>query len=541
MDNADHSLVAEHFSFTNAAIILTISFAISIIVSFVRAPKYPETIPWVGYGKGWLAAISNTLGGLSNSEKWIQDGYDSYSKNDKSFVLPGGLGSTAEIVIPTSQMQWMLDQPDHILSTNAAHYDLLNGEYVFIKPIILQDPYHEHVVHKNLARNLNTLIPDLNDEICHDVDEMFGMSEEWKEINVFNMFLKIIPKITNRMLVGEPLCRNDEYLDSMAGFTNDVIRGLLIFGLTPKLLHPIIGPVAGLSSKFHFWKASKHSLPLIKQRLDDMRRKDSGDPKYKDWKEPNDFITWTVRTAQAEGRLEECEATRIAMRIMPLNFASIHTTTMTGHGTLLDVLSSDPSVLESLREEATRIYIEEGNQWTKNGLARMYRMDSAIRESQRYSVIAQTLVHRKVLAPEGVTSPDGLHYACGTTLSCPLKAVSFDGELVGGDTKYDAFRYSRPREEYEAKASEDKDTAENLKLRQTGLVTTSVKHYPFGHGRHACPGRFFVSHELKMMFAYLIMNYDIKHLTERPKTRWIGRNSVPAVEACIEVRRRLRA
>lgn len=47
-----------------------------------------------------------------------------------------------------------------------------------------------------------------------------------------------------------------------------------------------------------------------------------------------------------------------------------------------------------------------------------------------------------------------------------------------------------------------------------------------------------MSHELKMIFAHLILNYDVKHLQERPKAFWVGRNMVPPVAAAVEVRRR---
>ena len=40
----------------------------------------------------------------------------------------------------------------------------------------------------------------------------------------------------------------------------------------------------------------------------------------------------------------------------------------------------------------------------------------------------------------------------------------------------------------------------------------------FGYGRHACPGRFFASCEIKMIMAFLIMHYDFKFPSER-KTR----------------------
>lgn len=491
MDNVTHlpnyedGLVAQHLTFRNIVAALASYFVISVTVSFWAAPRYPTSIPWVGYGKGWLAGLLNTFSALKNSKDWLAEGYDKYSKKGKSFVLPASLGAPAETIIPQSQMQWMLEQPDGVLSTSGAHYDLLHGDYSFVKPIILKDPYHEHIIHKNLARNLNAIIPDLSDEVVRDVDEFFGTSGEWKSINVLDSFMRLVPKITNRMLVGEPLCRNTDYLANMLAFTNDVIRGMLLFPLFPQMLHPILGALLSLPPKYHWWRTSKYSLPLIKKRILDISKKDAGDPAYKGWVEPNDFITWSIRTTAAEGRIDEADATRISIRIMPINFASIHTTALTGQSALLDVISADKSVLEELREEASRVFAEEGNKWTKTGVSRLYRMDSAIRESQRFSTISLTFVHRKVTAKEGITSPEGVHFAYGTLLSCPWKGFSSDEDYHSEPDRYDAFRYSREREAYAAKESEARNAVDSLRLKQNGLVTTSDRHLPFGHGRHA--------------------------------------------------------
>ncbi|RZI55149.1 MAG: cytochrome P450, partial [Zymomonas sp.] len=81
---------------------------------------------------------------------------------------------------------------------------------------------------------------------------------------------------------------------------------------------------------------------------------------------------------------------RISERIMPINFASIHTTALTAYETMINILSADQIVVQGLREEAYRVLEEEGG-WTKQGLSRMHRMDSAIRESQRASPIARVV------------------------------------------------------------------------------------------------------------------------------------------------------
>lgn len=53
------------------------------------------------------------------------------------------------------------------------------------------------------------------------------------------------------------------------------------------------------------------------------------------------------------------------------------------------------------------------------------------------------------------------------------------------------------------------------------------------------PGRFFVNHELKMLLAYMLINYEVQYLPERPPNKWFGQNVVPDMKATIKVRRRV--
>lgn len=52
------------------------------------------------------------------------------------------------------------------------------------------------------------------------------------------------------------------------------------------------------------------------------------------------------------------------------------------------------------------------------------------------------------------------------------------------------------------------------------------------------PGRFFVQAELKMIIAYLLMNYDVKPLAKRPANKWIGSAVVPPDKETIWVKRK---
>ncbi|KAJ4347457.1 hypothetical protein N0V95_005419 [Ascochyta clinopodiicola] len=457
---------------------------VATVWNIARTPKPPKSIPWVGYGRGWIAGLRNFVA-LTKGRHWLLDGYTKYSKQDKVFVLPATLGMQAEVVLPRSQMTWMFEQPDYILSTSEAHYDLLMGDYSFVSPAILKDPYHEHVIHKNLVRNLNAIIPEIEDEVPFAVTEVYGRdTENWKKLESLQSFMKMIPVLTNRMLVGSTICRERKFLNAVLSFTTDVIRTQSLLHLIPSAFHYIVGTLLGLTSTYHYRLSAKYTLPLIKQRILDIERKDSGDPDLKDWNPPSDFITWSYRTAQAEGRQDEATPERIAQRILPLNFASIHTTSLSAYETINNILSADPSVVRDLREEAHRILDQDGG-WTKQSLAKMHRMDSAIRESQRVSPIALTFVHRKIVAREGIVTPEGIHVGYGSILSCPWTGLALDREIIDRPNDFDAFRYSRPREAYEAMGAKEKTSVDALRLKQTGLVTTALHHLPFGHGRHA--------------------------------------------------------
>lgn len=389
-------------------------------------------------------------------------------------------------------MSWLLEQPDNVLSTSAAHYDSLHGDYSFLTPKLLEDPYHEHVIHRSLARHLNALIPDIDGEVRLAMDDVFGTdTQSWKSLNVWGAFLALVPRLTNRMMVGAPLCRDAHYLANMVSFTNDVVRNMMILSTTPPALKPILGNIASLANKWHYRQTAKHTIPLVKQRLRDIAAKSAGDPTYADWVEPNDYVSWHIRLATQEGRADELDPVRITQRLIPINFASIHTTVMTAHATLLDLLSADPAegYLDGIREEAARVWAQEESEhgtWSKNGLARLLRTDSAIRESMRLSTFAQTLVGRKVVAREGVTNKtEGWHVPQGGILALPLHSRLHDPEVFERPMAYDAFRHSREREAFEAKAVEERGREEGLRLKQKGMVTTGDAHFPWGHGRHA--------------------------------------------------------
>ena len=91
----------------------------------------------------------------------------------------------------------------------------------------------------------------------------------------------------------------------------------------------------------------------------------------------------------------------------------------------------------------------------------------------------------------------------GTTVGVPTQAISMDPDVYENPDVFDGFRFVKLRN--------------HSRLEDASLEYTSsdVKNMAFGYGRHACPGRFFASCEIKMIMAYLLMHYDFKFPDEQ--------------------------
>ncbi len=172
----------------------------------------------------------------------------------------------------------------------------------------------------------------------------------------------------------------------------------------------------------------------------------------------------------------------------------------------------------------------------------MYKTYSTLRESSRLGSFLGVGLSRTVMSPVGVTAPNGTFCPYGSTISVPTNGVHNDPALYPDAASYQPFRFSSQRESLPAELGdtlpETLDTEDYLKRANLSFVSTSPTYHPFGHGRHACPGRFFAANELKLLLAYMVLNYDFEMLPARTESKWIGSTLVPPMKATVKIRRR---
>jgi len=237
----------------------------------------------------------------------------------------------------------------------------------------------------------------------------------------------------------------------------------------------------------------------------------------KNWdKKPNDMLSWLMDEASPV----EMSTRNLTLRIMSINFAAIHTSS-TDFAHALYHLAAMPHYIPPLREEVEAVVNKEG--WTKSALSKMHKIDSFLKESQRFNVGALNMGR---IALKDFTFTDGTFIPKGTNV-CIASTIHHDKDSYANPDIFDGFRF----------ADMGSSASDSGKYQ---MVATNLNHLVFGHGRHACPGRFFAANELKMMMAHLVLSYDVKLEDEgvRPPNMWFASACSPNRTAEVLFRKR---
>lgn len=259
--------------------------------------------------------------------------------------------------------------------------------------------------------------------------------------------------------------------------------------------------------------------------------------------EPLDHLQMMLRFAATERPQElQLNIEWITKRLLVSNLGSYHQPAVLSNNLVLDILGSDREVntIAMLREEIEWVigphgktdYYAEGT-WTRANIAKLVRADSIMRETLRLRNFPARNLHRLVMSDDVVTD-GGVPLPKGTMISMLSRAMHMDEEVYDQPEKFDPFRFSRLREQQQQQINKsDKEQiggSGGIKM----FLSTGLDFLPFGHGKHACPGRYIVDFEMKMIITYLLMHYDIKF----PDPVVVAESLYPPRDATVLVKRR---
>ncbi|KAK8035777.1 hypothetical protein PG991_001850 [Apiospora marii] len=496
--------------------ILVVAIPFIVLANIVRRlfsrASLPPSLPWVGTGlhSGPLSRARANLKSFFGLKTLLDEGYYKYSRNNKAYVLPYFLNG-CQVVLPLSQLDWLLAQPDSVLSQED-----VNRHFV-------KDPVHPEIIRHELTKKLNSFADDVVGEMEQALADIWGANAAdadengWVEMNVYQTLLHIVARLSTRVFVGLPLCRDAEFLEACQSFNRNVALSGAFLNLLPGFLKPVLAPLVSSADYLRYKKCAKYILPTIKERLQILKNREKL-PVF-DPSPPSDYIQWAIDHAVNKEGLEsrELESRVIATRFAILCFAAIQSSVITLTNAVFDIASSpdcasslDTMRDEVLRETATASATPAASPtWSRAMMARLTHVDSALRESLRLNGFIERGVMKMVVAPGGVTLPDGSHIPQGTKVGISGWSVHHDNDIYADATTYDAFRF--------AKGPDSSGSGNN---KPQALINTSDHFMGFSHGSHACPGRFFAANQMKIALGHIALRYEIEPIPERPKNRW---------------------
>ncbi|KAJ7124104.1 cytochrome P450 [Mycena crocata] len=478
-----------------------------------------DQIPVVGSSR-FLSSYRDAFNFAANARELIQRGY---TEHPEGIFRVARLFRWDVIACGPKLAQEIASAPEDVLSFHAAVEERIQVKST-MGAALAENRYSLGTIRTSLTRNLGRCFPEVQDEIVCAFDDVLNLDKsEWKSLPMLPTAMAVVARVSNRLFVGLPLCRDKAYLKNNIEYTIDVVRSASRLVLFPPFLRPFIGPFVSNKTNSNA-KARKFLVSLIEERL--TKEAELGP----DWPgKPNDLISWLLETAEGEERT----APALALRILSTNMAAIHTSSMAFTNAVFD-LTVHPECFLPIREEAERVVKEEG--WTKAALNNMFKIDSFLRESQRMHGTGPIGLTRQVVAKEGFRFSDGTVLPYGTFVSAASRPMHYDTANYADATVFDGFRFARERVEQK----NDPDPSKDIFKRH--MVSTAADHLAFGAGKHACPGRFFAATELKAMLAHLVIHYDIRAEVEgvRPAERNPGPSSVASPSATGRVRFRKR-
>lgn len=235
------------------------------------------------------------------------------------------------------------------------------------------------VTRNKFTPRLGSMVPMFAEEIDYAMKtEIPACKSEWVSVDMNTIMTRIISRLTSRSWVGKELARTDAWHTANLKTTEQIFITALILKCLPSILRPVVAPVIPTRWKLKklIDKVLSYLVPMIEQRLrrEQQAEENSGKDSYE---KPEDVIQWMLDEAEGELRDPKNLARRYVFAVIGSLFP-----VASGLVDCMYDLAAHPEIIESLRQEIQEVMAEDGG-WSKGTAAKLVKMDSFMKESQR--------------------------------------------------------------------------------------------------------------------------------------------------------------
>ncbi|KAJ5703643.1 hypothetical protein N7493_011568 [Penicillium malachiteum] len=489
---------------------LCVALLLILISSFWE--DLAEEIPYFRIpliGKSWWDLSNKKAKSRFNksARSLIAEGFE---KGKDVFQL---MGSTKSLIILHPKYIDEIKNHPHLDFERATEKNFFSGRIPGFEPFshpnggsqVLLDS-----VRIKLTQALGGLTIPLSKETAATVKDTFPISNEWKPYNFSHKVPYMVARISTLAFLGEGVCRNEDWINVAVNYTIDAFNGARELREWPTILRPLV----------HYFLPSMRKVRngfsiaqgIVKREVEKRHMiRDGTLPPDGPPRTHADALDWFEEISKSSNLPFDMTRGQVGLSV-----AAIHTTSNLLTNIMYD-LAAYPEYIQPLRDEIAAMIAEDGI-LKKSSLLKLKLMDSVMKESQRIHPVSLTSLNRLTLQEiplsNGTVIPKGALVAVSSH-------INFDETVYPDPERYDGYRFLKKRQE---PGHEHRHQ----------FVTTTRESYAFGHGVHACPGRFFAANESKLLLIHVLLKYDwkLKDGQERPKNFDYGSEVItdPTVE-----------
>ncbi|KAI0154908.1 putative cytochrome P450 [Xylariaceae sp. FL1272] len=456
---------------------------------------------------------------------WYRDGpsiiHSSYRKlRNIIFQVPST--DRLSIVLPLRYLKEISALPHSVASVSHATSDFFVGRWTTLDYEVFGNPTLDAVRAQYIVR-LGQQIGDVSEELSFAFSKQFPAYPDWTPVTFHPKVLSTIAQTVSRTIVGPELCRDPAWIRDSIGYAQNLFMAAVGLKFLPLLLRPVFIIFTPYIYRIHLcrYRIIRKLSPHIKQRIE--WRDNHPDYFASRLKvESPSTVDWVVKNS---GPLESSPEL-IARRVLGVALGATHTTTNHIANCILDLAAGFDDYAPQLREEIEQVIGSKTTEITSVDLAKMWKLDSFMKETQRFHPPSKLSVNRKIMRP--VTLSTGESLPVGAHISFAGVPASMDDDQFENASQFDPFRFERLRKDPET--------------RHHGLQFTSAYEgtLHFGHGHQMCPGRFMGSILSKLLIIEILQKYDLK-LEEgrtRPDSILFGDMDIPNPQCTVLFRTR---
>ncbi|KAL8895631.1 MAG: hypothetical protein Q9207_008088 [Kuettlingeria erythrocarpa] len=495
--------IDQPFSLTPALIaVVFLIVSTSAFQSYSKRQRLAPGIPIVGVDKNGSVKEARKRF-IPDARGLLREGYE--TAKGGLFYVPSPLGE--RLMIHPKYIEELKSAPIDKVDFVATFQEMFEGKYTTMGS---RSTLHPRVVKAQVNQHLGDLMPAIEEEILDSFADVWPQCDDWTEVMVADRFVQLVGRVSSRMFGGTALSQHKEWVNATITFATDGFIGAQKIKKFPHFLRPIACKFIPEISKIknHYKLAHDLLIPMLKER------KRTGET-------PMDLLQWMVENAKGD----ETDEQFIADIQLKVSFAAIHTSAAAPTQLIYD-LCAMPEIIEPLREELKQALEKNDGHLTKQAFNQMPKMDSFLKESQRFNPLLLITMERMVHVDYQMS--DGFIIPAHTSIGVPTHAVSMDPKIYPDPDKFDAFRFAKLREI-------DPERAGKMQY-----ASSNPQSMSFGFGRHACPGRFFASNEIKAIMAHVLTHYDFKFPEgqERPPSIGVETQFLPNHEGRVLMKKR---